>query len=241
VAPSRERRSSALSSLRRARLVDEVAAALREAISRGELKPGERLLQERLAEQLAVSRTPLREALHRLEQEGLVVLSRGRGVEVRRLDDAQVIELYEVREMLDGLAARLAAQRSTPAERRAIERVLREMERAVARWDPHTWLLCNLRFHEQVLAAAHNQTLAESLRLVRLSAQAFYPTVLLNRERAQVALAEHRRILAAIERRDPEAAEREGRLHIVTARQMVEARLAAQTAAPAEAGDTRTA
>ena len=236
------REGRALSSIRRARLVDEVAAALRTAICEGELQPGERLLQERLAERLAVSRTPLREALHRLEQEGLVVLSPGRGVEVRRVGDAEVVELYEVREVLDGLAARLAAQRSTLAERTVLERTLQEMARAIARWDPHTWLLCNLRFHAGIVDAAHNRALSESQRLVRLSAQAFYPTVLLHQEDAKVALDEHERILAAIKAGDAADAETTARVHIVTARQMVQARTAAERAGqPGDGAGTRTA
>lgn len=236
-------KGQALSSIHRARLVDEVAAALRTAICDGELQPGERLHQERLAERLAISRTPLREALQRLEQEGLVVLSPGRGVEVRRVSDAEVVELYEVREVLDGLAARLAARRSTLAERTALRRTLQEMGRAIVRWDPHTWLLCNLRFHEGVVTAAHNRALSESQRLVRLSAQAFYPTVLLHQERAKVALDEHERILAAIEAGDAAAAETTARVHIVTARQLVQAgtMAAERTKRGGGSAETRTA
>jgi DNA-binding GntR family transcriptional regulator len=216
-----------LPSIRRARLVDEAAAALRAAISRGDFAPGQHLFQEQLSERLGVSRTPLREALRKLEEEGLVVLSRGRGVEVRTLDLWEAVELYEVREMLDGLAARLCAQRSSPEERAALRAVHRDMQRGLAAWDPHDWLLHNLAFHEGVVRAARNRALSQSLNLVRISAQTFYPTILLQPDRARVAWEEHGAVLRAIEAGDPQMAEAAARRHIVAARLLLEERIQA--------------
>ena len=99
----------AVAPLKRRRLVDDAAETLRKAILDGRFLPGARLRQTDLADQLAISRTPIREALVRLQQEGLVDLLPGGGVRVKLLDLDEAVELYDLREMLDGLAARLAA------------------------------------------------------------------------------------------------------------------------------------
>lgn len=213
--------------LRRASLVDETADALRNAISRGDLAPGARLVQDQLAAELGVSRTPLREALLKLQQEGLVALSRSRGVEVRRRNPSDAIDLYEVREVIDGLAARLAAERATPREVEELGRILAAMDRAVRRWDPHRWLLSNLGFHEGITAAARSPSLNQFLPIIQTSAKTFYPSVLLHPERAAVALAEHREILEAIRTRDTAAAERLGRQHIASAKELLQSQLGA--------------
>jgi DNA-binding transcriptional MocR family regulator len=96
----------AVAPLRRRRLVDDAAETLRKAILDGRFLPGARLRQTDLADQLAISRTPIREALVRLQQEGLVELLSGGGVRVKLLDLDEAVELYDLREMLDGLAAR---------------------------------------------------------------------------------------------------------------------------------------
>jgi DNA-binding GntR family transcriptional regulator len=207
--------------IRRARLVDDVASVLRDAIARGDLPPGARLVQDHLAAQLGVSRTPLRDALHKLEYEGLVTLSKGRGVQVRQLDPIEAVDLYEVREVIDGLAARLAAARATPTDVQALRRVLRDMERAVEPWNPHRWLQANLRFHEGVVAAARSPALAQLVTVIQNSARTFYPSVLLHPERARIALAEHSDILNAIAARDTATAERLGRDHIASAKALL--------------------
>lgn len=209
--------ASSVPIIRRVQLVDEVADALRDAIIRGDLRPGARLVQDQLAERFGVSRTPVRDALKKLAQEGLISFSRGNRVEVRRLALGDVIDLYEVREVLDGLAARLAARSATEDEIHALKRTLWEMQRAVGDWDPHRWLVANFEFHERIAGAARNRTLDQLAAIVRHSAQAFYPTVLQHRERAVVALHEHEEILAAIAARDP-VAEVKARHHILSAK-----------------------
>lgn len=217
--PARARASAPL--IRRTRLVDDVANALRDLIARGELAPGERLVQDQLAAELGVSRTPLREALQRLQHEGLVTLSQGRGVEVRRMEPDALLELFEVREVIDGLAARLAAERATPAEIRRLGRVLDDAERTMARWEPKRWLMANLAFHEGIMRAARNAVLEQVISLLQQSERAFYPRMLLHRERGEIGLRDHRRILAALAERDAATAEQVAREHIVTVRKMI--------------------
>lgn len=211
------RPTSSVSTIHRTQLVDEVADALRDAIVNGDLPAGARLVQDQLADQFGVSRTPVRDALRKLAQEGLISFSKGYRVQVRRLDLGEVLDLYEVREVLDGLAARLAARSATAEEIHELEGILWEMQGAVARWDPHRWLVANFQFHERIAAAARNRALDQMATIVRHSARAFYPAVLQHRERALVALHEHEEILAAIVARDP-IAEVRARNHIISAK-----------------------
>src|SRR6478672_4683069 len=104
------------SALRTRSRADFVYDSLRDAISDGRIAGGERVREEEVARNLGVSRTPVREALQRLQQRGLPVVGAGRGLVVARLSQQQVIELYAMREILEGSAARFAAQHATPAE-----------------------------------------------------------------------------------------------------------------------------
>src|SRR3972149_6436766 len=112
--------------LKRRRLVDEATQTLRDAILNGRFKAGARLRQTDLAAQLAISRTPIREALGRLQQEGLIELLPGGGVRVALLDLTEAVELYDLREVLDGLAARLVSHRADEA---ALGRIRRGLAR----------------------------------------------------------------------------------------------------------------
>lgn len=192
----------------------QLASRLREAIYSGRLRPGERLLQEKLAADLGVTRTPLREALRRLEGEGLITLSGNQGVQVVRMEPGDVLDMYDVRELLDGLAARLAALRRTQQELDALASTADEMESFIAPWQPGRWLEANSRFHSLLYAAARNRSLDRSVPMVRLSAQAFYPSVSQTPSRARTATREHRQILEALAQRDAPLAERLARAHV---------------------------
>ena len=126
--------------LKRRRLVDEATQTLRDAILNGRFKAGARLRQTDLAAQLAISRTPIREALGRLQQEGLIELLPGGGVRVVLLDLTEAVELYDLREVLDGLAARLAAHRADEGALGRIRKALGRMAQCLARKDPNQWV-----------------------------------------------------------------------------------------------------
>src|SRR6266850_8399395 len=104
-----------------------VYESLRDAISDGRIAGGERVREEEVARNLGVSRTPVREALQRLQQRGLLVVGAGRGLVVAELRHDQVVELYAMREVLEGSAARFAAQRATEAEIAHLTRLQREL------------------------------------------------------------------------------------------------------------------
>jgi DNA-binding GntR family transcriptional regulator len=207
--------------LQRRRLVDDATQALREAILDGRLPAGGRLRQTDLAEQLRISRTPIREALGRLQQEGLVDLLPRGGVRVVLLDLEQAVELYELREALDGLAARLAASRIEPGRLATCERAIERMARSVERPNASHWFAAHVLFHEEIFRAAANRRLQRLIPLVRLSIRQFHPLLLRTERRLETAYREHRRIFEAVAAHDAEAAEREARAHIVSAKDIV--------------------
>jgi DNA-binding GntR family transcriptional regulator len=201
--------------------VDDATRTLREAILNGRLPAGARLRQTDLAAQLHISRTPIREALGRLQQEGLVELRSRGGVRVPVLDLDQAVELYEVREVLDGLAARLAARRAGPRSVASLERALARMARCLDRPNPGQWFAAHVLFHEEIFRAAGNRRLHALLPAVRLSIRHFHPLLLRTERRLEQAYLEHRQILDAIVLHDAEAAERAAREHIAGAREIV--------------------
>ncbi len=183
-----------------------------EAIDAGLYKPGDRLVESELAERLGVSRTPVREALQRLETQSM--LSRdGRSLIVASLDHNQLAELYAVRTELEGLAARLAARHATPEEVRVMRSMV-EDDRALLGQDPRALSRANKRFHKQIHLASHNRFLVQQLDLVHRSMALMANTSFAAEGRDLVALEEHDRIVSAIEAGDGEAAYQALKTHI---------------------------
>ena len=174
-----------------------------EAIDTGTYKPGDRLVEIELAERFGVSRTPVREALQRLETQSLLARD-GRSLIVASLSHDQLAELYVVRAELEGLAARLAARHAAPEE----VRVLREMLEADMALidDPAALSRANRRFHKQIHLASHNRYLVQQLDLVHRSMALLASTSLAAEGRGRDALAEHRDIVGAIEAGDGDGA-----------------------------------
>ncbi|WP_204115504.1 GntR family transcriptional regulator [Shimia biformata] len=170
-----------------------------EAIDVGVYRPGDRLVESELAERFGVSRTPIREALQRLETQSLLARD-GRSLIVASLDHNQMAELYVVRAELEGLAARLAARHATAEE----VRVLRDMvaDDAALVKDPPALARANRRFHKQIHLASHNRYLVQQLDLVHRSMALMATTSLAAEGRGEDALAEHDRIVNAIESRN---------------------------------------
>jgi DNA-binding GntR family transcriptional regulator len=166
-----------------------------DAIDIGVYKPGDRLVESELAERFGVSRTPIREALQRLETQSL--LSRdGRSLIVASLDHSQMAELYVVRSELEGLAARLAARHATIEEKRVLQDMVNDDYKIVD--DPSALSRANRRFHKQIHLASHNRFLVQQLDLVHRSMALMATTSLAADGRGEVALAEHQEIVDAI-------------------------------------------
>lgn len=185
-----------------------------DAIDTGVYRPGDRLVESELAERLGMSRTPIREALQRLETQSLLVRD-GRSLIVASLDHNQMAELYVVRGELEGLAARLAARNATEEE----VRLLREMVEADNTLLEHPAALAraNRRFHKQIHLASHNRFLVQQLDLVHRSMALMATTSLAVVGRGKIAQEEHDCIVSAIEARDGDAADAALRAHISVA------------------------
>jgi DNA-binding GntR family transcriptional regulator len=198
----------------RIRLVDEVAQVLREGIYAGRFAPGARLRQEELAAQLDVSRTPLREALRILEREGLVAVEHNRGVRVISADHATLLAAYDLREVVDGLAARLAARNRGAAVAPQLRAIVEKQRKALSPWSPARHTAGNVDFHRTIIEASGNEYVAGQLPLVHMTARVFAPVAHIGPERAEPAIEEHAAILDAIERGAEDDAERLARAHI---------------------------
>ena len=173
------------------------------AIDAGIYKPGDRLVESELAERFGVSRTPIREALQRLETQSLLARD-GRSLIVASLDHNQLSELYVVRSELEGLAARLAARHAAKEEVQLLEQMI-EADRKLIK-DPGALARANRRFHRQLHLASHNRYLVQQLDLVYRSMALMAVTSLAAAGRGAAAMREHEAIVAAIKARDENAA-----------------------------------
>jgi DNA-binding GntR family transcriptional regulator len=191
---------------------DFVYDSLRDAIWEGRIGRGERVREEEIARSLGVSRTPVREALQRLQRRGLLVTGTGRGLIVAELSKREVIELYAMREILEGSAARFAAQHATRPEIDILYRLQRDL--AEAPDDALLLVKLNRRFHQAIYDAAHNQYLTQTLDTLHDSMALLHSTTFRAPNRRRESDEEHRRIVSAIERHDADDAEAIAREHI---------------------------
>ncbi|MEL7184178.1 MAG: GntR family transcriptional regulator [Pseudomonadota bacterium] len=189
-------------------------ALILDAIDRGTYRPGDRLVESELAETFGVSRTPVREALQRLETQGLLTRD-GRSLIVASLSHDQMAELYAVRAELEGLAARLAAQHAAPEEIQVLRAMVEEDQALIG--NPDALSRANRRFHGQIHLASHNQFLLQQLQIVHRFMALMATTSLAAEGRGETALAEHAEIVDAIAARDGERAARTLREHLSTA------------------------
>jgi DNA-binding GntR family transcriptional regulator len=202
-----------------------------EAIDGGIYRPGDRLVEAELAERFGVSRTPVREALQRLETQSMLARD-GRSLIVASLDHNQLAELYVVRSELEGLAARLAAKHATKEEVRVLADMVKD-DRAHLN-DPVALSRANRRFHKQIHLASHNRYLVQQLDLVHRSMALLATTSLAAEGRGETALAEHAAIVEAIAKGDGDAAQEALRAHISKA---FETRLKLDAGASRSLGD----
>lgn len=196
---------------------NQAYARLLEDISNGRLAPGDRLRETEIAKRLGVSRTPVREAIRLLEADGLVVHMPRVGAVVRQLDYAEVTELYEMRAVLEGTAARLAARAASEIEIEELEALNQELANAA---DADTARALNRVFHNTLLNAAKNRFLHRSMEGMRKALMILGPTTLAETERVESAVEEHRMMLAALKARDGAEAERVMRAHIDAAQKV---------------------
>jgi DNA-binding GntR family transcriptional regulator len=195
---------------------DQAYQGILRRIQTGELRQGDRLTEDRIAEGLGMSRTPVREALNRLVSRGLVEVSLGRTLAIRRLERAQVIELYEMRQILEGAAARLAAKHASKAEIYSLENLLERTrpENGKLALSPDAMAKLNTEFHDGILQASHNRYLQDQSEQLRESLWLLVGTTFSVKGRSKAAYAEHALILQAIAAGDESGAEEVARQHI---------------------------
>lgn len=193
--------------------------AIREAIKNGVLKPRERLMEIQLAEELGVSRTPIREALRKLELEGFIVMVPRKGAYVADMSLKDIADVFEIRTALEALAAGLAAERITDEELEEMERLLVEKGEAIKSSDMDKLVEVDTKFHEAIYHASRNQRLFAIINNLREQIQRYRSTSLSYPGRMWQSLQEHRDIVEAIQSRDILLSKQLAQEHIENAEQ----------------------
>ena len=195
-------------------LRDVVSEALRQAIREGVLQPGERLMEIQLADELGVSRTPIREAIRKLELEGFVVMVPRRGTYVADISLKDVVQVFEIRSALEELAAGLAAERITPDELEELERILVEMNDYIARDDFDKIVDADIRFHGILYKASRNNRLVDILRNLREQMLRFRSISMHYPGRLAATWEEHRQLVECIANRNSTQARKIAKKHM---------------------------
>ena len=188
-------------------LRDVVFNTLRQAILKGELKPGERLMEIALAERLGVSRTPIREAMRKLEQEGLVVMIPRRGAQVANITEKDLNDVLEVRITLENMAIEKACTNMTEEDVQELEKVARDFERSTAEGDLVKMAEADVNFHETIYRAADKKRLMQVLNNLREQIYRYRVEYLKEDEARNRLVKEHEKITQAIKARDVKKAQ----------------------------------
>lgn len=196
-----------------------VYESLREAIILGRLRPGERLMEVQLAEEMGVSRTPVREAIRKLELDGFVIMVPRKGAYVAGITLKDIADVFEVRAALEGMAAGLAAERITDEEMDQLERSIVQISEHNTGTDIDAVVAGDTQFHEIIYQASRNQQLVQIITHLREQIQRFRMTSLSQPGRTKFALDEHKKIAEAISDRNVELAQTLAREHIENAEQ----------------------
>ena len=183
-------------------LRDVVFNTLRQAILRGELKPGERLMEIQLANKLGVSRTPIREAIRKLELEGLVLMIPRRGAEVAEITEKSLRDVLEVRAALEELAVDLACDRISAEDIQNLKEAAKEFEAALQGGDVTEYAEADVKFHDIIYLATDNQRLIQLLYNLREQMYRYRVEYLKREDSHEVLLAEHQHIIQMLAQRD---------------------------------------
>lgn len=195
-------------------LRDVVFNTLRQAILRGELKPGERLMELHLADQLGVSRTPIREAIRKLELEGLVNMIPRRGAEVARITEKNLKDVLEVRRALDAFSCELACDRITPAETEMLRQACEEFEQATRSRDAAVIAKADVKLHNIIVLATGNDRLMEMINNLSEQVYRYRFEYIKDTSNYEKLVEEHRIIYESILRKDKKTAAEMAKTHI---------------------------
>lgn len=195
-------------------LRDVVFNTLRKAILTGQLKPGERLMEVHLANRLGVSRTPIREAIRKLELEGLVIMIPRRGAEVARITEKSLKDVLEVRRALDALSVELACDRITPEALDKLKEACKNFEEATKTKDAAVIAKADVALHDIIVEAAGNQRLCQLVNNLSEQMYRYRFVYIKDDSQHQKLIAEHQEIYVSILERNKERAAQAARLHI---------------------------
>ncbi|TCK93286.1 GntR family transcriptional regulator [Natranaerovirga hydrolytica] len=196
-------------------LRDVVFNALREAILKGELNPGERLMEKQLAERMGVSRTPIREAIRKLELEGLVVMVPRKGAEVARITQKALKDVLEVRCALEELAVKIACEKVAQKEIKALRETMEAFNQAVNKGDVEKIVEKDVEFHDIIFNSTDNEKLIQILNNLREQIYRYRVEYIKKTDNHQILVKEHEEILNAIESKNVEKAQEVAQQHII--------------------------
>ncbi len=202
-------------------LRDIVFQTLRNSILSGDLEPGERLMETQLGEKLGVSRTPIREAIRKLELEGLVVMIPRKGAQVAPFTKKDIADVLEVRAALEALAASLACTRTDERDLLKLQLVITEYEYAVKENDIEAMIQKDVEFHDIIFNSTKNERLIQMSQNMQEQVQRYRVAYLRGAEEGARVLQEHREILKAIKDNKEEEAARLAEAHINTQRDYI--------------------
>jgi len=198
-------------------LSKKVYKILKKEIIQGSFKPGTKLSEGKFAEQMGISRTPVREALRELAAEGFVILSANQGVIVRSVSAENIKEVLQIRSVLDGLAARLATSIITEEEIKKLENYNKKMEKLASKQDIFAYAEVDVKFHKFIANLCKNEQLIKIRKNISAQALRYRVSSLRIPGRLQKCTKEHWNIVEAIKVKDPKRADRMGQKHIENA------------------------
>ncbi len=204
------------------RPVGEVAyASLKEAIVKGDLKPGQRLVEHQLSTQMRVSRIPVREAIKKLEQDGLVEKLDGRGFAVKSLTREEIEETFGIRSVLESYAAFLATEQMNDAVLAKLEDSIEAYRNALGDGDTEKLMQLNTQFHEVLYRAAGSKQLYALINNFRDNIYRYRRPLLNSPERARLSLSDHEEMVAAMREKDKEKVEKLVKRHILRGKGLI--------------------
>ena len=195
-------------------LRDVVFNTLRSAIITGELSPGERLMEIKLANELGVSRTPVREALRKLEREGLVITTARKGAEVAPINEKDLKEVLEIRKSLESLACQIASQKITPAQTEELAAMNGLIAQAIEANDTESITQMDIEFHEIIYTVTENQRLIDMLHQLKEHILRYRLQYIKDMKNKKNIVDEHNKIINALENHNARSARREIERHI---------------------------
>ncbi len=195
-----------------------VYTEVRKAIFDGRMKKGDHLVENKIAEMMNVSRTPVREALRQLEAEGLVANIPRKGAVVKGITEEDATEIYDLREVLEGLTLRLACRNITDDDISSLKHVLKLMEEKIESKDYDEYLKIHKTFNNIILKSANNKRLQSIMTKIYEYLSSLRNISLIKVERRFLALEEHKEIVCSLENKDEEKAEKLAREHVKKAK-----------------------